>query len=117
MAAPKLLDPAGLSGLGPRNLRKLVLPRLGEVARALVEQTLTEQSLTEQTVKLLDPDALDQRSLNEWQDAVAEEILLLAQVDRPRAQRILAQLDRARSQGTAGPLGSSRPFRHGPELS
>ena len=37
---PKLLDPLGLLGIEPKNLRKVILPRLGEVTRVLAEQTV-----------------------------------------------------------------------------
>src|SRR5271156_2168673 len=75
MSVPRLLDPIALAEKGPNNVRTLALGYFGEVARALAN----DYQLT-----LIPPDTLGMDSLLEWRDAIAEEVLLLAQMDRDR---------------------------------
>jgi len=97
---PRLLHPATFAGKGPRGkgtnfVRTLAMGDFGKVALALAVNPHS---------KLTEPPLLPAESLVEWRDAIAEEILLLAQ-DEPRLANELS-----------GSFGDCRPFRHGPNL-
>ena len=69
MNIAKLLHPAAVFEKGPNNLRMLALGHFGEVASALVNN---------HDLPLTSPSTLGHDSIEEWRDAISEEIFLLA---------------------------------------